>query len=61
MKPKRIAKMPVMAREMSQRELAKKVGISESYLSLILYGKRTPSNKIAAKLLKHGLAIQMKK
>lgn len=35
---------------MTQKELAEKVGVSQSYLSEILNKKRTPSKKLAKKL-----------
>lgn len=36
--------------EITQRDLAKKVGINEGYLSRIMDGTRTPSLKVAKKL-----------
>jgi transcriptional regulator with XRE-family HTH domain len=38
--------------ELSQADLAKQIGISQSYLSYIESGKRTPSEEVVKKLIK---------
>ncbi len=34
----------------TQREIAKRIGVNDSYLSLLASGKRTPSMAVAAKM-----------
>lgn len=34
----------------TQREIAKRIGVADSYLSLLASGKRTPSMAVAAKI-----------
>jgi len=46
--------LPTIKKAMTQKELAKKLGISESYLSSVLNKGRKPSEKLAKKLEKLG-------
>jgi len=39
-------------KELKQREIAEKIGISRTYLNGILRGRRTPSVKLARKICK---------
>ena len=39
----------------SQNQLAKHLGISKSYLSMILSGQRKPNEQLASRLCSHGL------
>jgi transcriptional regulator with XRE-family HTH domain len=39
-------------KNLEQRQLAKKIGVDSSYISLIESGKRTPSEKIITKISK---------
>jgi transcriptional regulator with XRE-family HTH domain len=45
-------KSPITKRSISQKELAFFVGVTPSYISMILSGDRTPTPKIAKKLSK---------
>ena len=46
-------------REISQRDFAKKIGVSESTLSLIIRGKTTPTLPVAYRIAKElGLTIE---
>jgi len=40
------------AKNLEQRDLAQKIGVDSSYISLIESGKRTPSDKIITKISK---------
>jgi len=50
-------KLPKVTRPMRQRDLAKRLKISESYLSLILNKKRIPPLMLALKLKKAGINL----
>lgn len=42
------AKMALLVKEMTMKELAKKLGISESYVSLLISGKRSNDERLKA-------------
>lgn len=46
--------LPTIKKAMTHRDLARRLGISESYLSLVINKKRKPSEKLAKKLEKLG-------
>lgn len=43
-------KYDLLKKRYTQKSIAKRVGISQTYLSLILHGKRKPSQEILNKL-----------
>ena len=49
--------LPMVKKPMTQRELARRLGISESYLSLVLNNTRKPSERLGKKLEKLGWGL----
>lgn len=43
--------------KMTQAELAKQLGVSKSYVSMLLSGQRKPSKKVAEKLKQVNLTV----
>jgi len=50
-------KLPKTIRPMRQRDLAKRLKISESYMSLILHKKRIPPLMLALKMKRMGINL----
>ena len=42
---------------MNQTELSKKLGVSKAYVSMVLNGKKKPSNQIATRLKRMGIEV----